>query len=137
MMNQQKILTNSYISKKTQKKKYEWYEHDLMTYIDDLKCENFVLDMDSHFSRAKVVNFDIIHHQCCGDKLNNPEEYYQTIYDKDFVNYENHLCNEAVLSAIKSECNNIRFERDFVNRHIKRDVEKDLISNGIFIKEDK
>ena len=50
------------ISKKTKKKKYEWYEHDLMTYIDHLKCENFVHDMDSHFSRAKVVNFDIIHH---------------------------------------------------------------------------
>ena len=59
--------------------------------------------MDSHFSRAKVVNFDIIHHQCRGDKLDNPEQYHQTIYDKEFVNYENHICNEVVSSAIKSE----------------------------------
>ena len=127
-------MTNSCILKKTQKRMYEWYEHDLMTYIDDLKYENFVHNMDSHFSQAKVVNFDIIHHQCRGDKLDNPEEYYQTIYDKDFVNYENHVRNEAVLSAIKFERDGIHFERDFLNRHNKRDVEKDLISNGFFVK---
>ena len=55
-------------SEKT-KKKYEWYEHDLMTYIDDLKYDQFVNDMDLHFSHAKVTNFDTIHHQCCSDKL--------------------------------------------------------------------
>ena len=47
-------------------------QHDLMTYIDDLKYDNFVVnDMDSHFSDVKVVNFDIIHHDCHGDKLQN------------------------------------------------------------------
>ena len=35
--------------------------------------------MDSHFANAKVINLDIIHHECQGDKLNNPREYYQTI----------------------------------------------------------
>ena len=70
-------------SKKTQRKKYEWYKHDLMTYIDNLKYDNFLRDMDSHFSKVKVVNFDIIHNQCQGKKLENPEQYYQTIYDKD------------------------------------------------------
>ena len=36
---QQITATNTYIlKKKTQRKKYEWYEHDLMTYI--LTTEN-------------------------------------------------------------------------------------------------
>ena len=54
-----------------------------MTYIDNLKYDNFLRDMDLHFSKVKVINFDIIHNQCQGKKLENPEQYYQTIYDKD------------------------------------------------------
>ena len=105
-----------------------------MTYIDNLKYDNFVGDMDSHFSKAKVINFDIIHHQCRGNKLEKPEQYYQTIHDKDFVNYENHVRNETILTAIKSEGDDIHFEHGFLKQHIKTDVEKDLMSNGFFIK---
>ena len=35
------ILTNTYIPKKANKDKYEWYEHDLMTYFDDLEYQQF------------------------------------------------------------------------------------------------
>ena len=45
-MNQQ-ILTNFYIlKKKKKKKKYERYEHDLMTYISNIKYDNFINNMD-------------------------------------------------------------------------------------------
>ena len=60
---------SGYIPKKTEKENYEWYEHDLMTYIDVLKYKQFVENMDSHFSRAKITNFDMIHHQCQGNQL--------------------------------------------------------------------
>ena len=40
--------------------------------------------MDSHFSHAKITNFDLIHHQCRGDKLQNLQHYYETVFDKDF-----------------------------------------------------
>ena len=123
-------------SKKT-KKKYEWYEHDLMTYIDNLKYDHFINNMDSHFSNAKVTNFDIIHYQCRGDELENPQQYYKTIFDKVIVNYENHVCSQAILSAIKAEHDDIHFKRDFLKFHIKRDIEKDLISNGIFVKKNR
>ena len=33
-------------SEKKKKKKYEWYEHELMTYISNIKYKNFVNDMD-------------------------------------------------------------------------------------------
>ena len=52
MLHQQQPLpseTNSYILKKPEKKKYEWYEHNLMMYIDDLEYEHFIEDTDSHF----------------------------------------------------------------------------------------
>ena len=89
------FLTSSYIPKKTEKKKYEWYEHDLMTYIDNLKHEQFVEDMDSHFSRVKIPKFDLIHHQCYGDKLQNSRRHYKTIFDSDFEDYEDCTGNHA------------------------------------------
>ena len=72
-------LLHSEKKKKRTKKKHEWYEHDLMSYIDHLKYHQFVNDMDSHFSRVKITNFDIIHHPCCGDELENLQQYYETI----------------------------------------------------------
>ena len=80
--------TNSYIPKKSERKKYEWYKHNLMTYIDDLKYEQFVEDKDSHFSRVKISNFDLVHHHCRGAKLQNSRRYYKTIFSNDFKNYE-------------------------------------------------
>ena len=80
--------TNSYIPKKSERKKYEWYKHNLMTYIDDLKYEQFVEDKDSHFSRVKISNFDLVHHHCRGDKLQKSRRYYKTIFSNDFKNYE-------------------------------------------------
>ena len=58
-----KLCMNQYILNKD-KRTYEWYEHDLMSYIDNLKYEHFVEDMDNHFSRMKIINFDLIHHEC-------------------------------------------------------------------------
>ena len=66
-----------------------------MTYIDDLKYDRFVNDMNSHFSRANIIKSGIIHHQCCGDKLQNSQQYYETISNNDFENYESHIQNQA------------------------------------------
>ena len=59
-----------------------------MIYFDDLKYDEFVSNMDGYFKNAKIMNFDIIHHVCRGDKLQNPEKYYKAIRNKDFNNYE-------------------------------------------------
>ena len=50
-----------------------------MTYIDNLKYEHFIEDTDSYFSQAKIINFDIIHHECRGNPLQNSLKYYETI----------------------------------------------------------
>lgn len=72
-----KNCVNQYVLVKG-KDKYEWYEHDLMSYIDDLSYEHFVSDMVGHFATAGLINFDITHHQCRGDELKNLIEYYKS-----------------------------------------------------------
>lgn len=62
-------MTNAYIPKKPEIKKYEWYKDDLLMYFDDLKYDKFIEDTDKSFSCANIINFDLIHHQCCGDEL--------------------------------------------------------------------
>lgn len=137
------ILANTYIPWKMKKdnKKYEWYEHDLMTYFYDLKHEQLASNTDDYFKRARVISFDKINHECGGDPLKNPETFYQEIRKKDFSNYKTHVQNSAILSTIKSECDEIYFEHGFLENHFKSgskiDIEKDLKSNGFFGKKSK
>ena len=98
-----RILTNTYITIKTKQSKYEWYKHDLMSYFDGLKHEEFASDTDGYFLNSWIINFDIINHECCGTPLQNPVQYYETIQKNDFNNYEHHVQTKAISSAIKSE----------------------------------
>ena len=60
-----------------------WYERNqLMTWYDQVKCENFLRDTGKHFKEAKVINFYIIHREAQGQKV--AEEllkHYQTLQD--------------------------------------------------------
>ena len=49
--------------------KLPWHERDLMSYFDNLKFKEMPDQPDYHFRNKKVVNFDIIHHECRGDPL--------------------------------------------------------------------
>ena len=59
-------------------------ERSFLTYLDDVKCDQFMENPDKSFKKTKVVNFDIIHHECRGDALDKPVEYYQTIFENNF-----------------------------------------------------
>ena len=114
------MTKNSYIPKSSEKRKYEWFEHNLTTYIDGLKYKHFVEDMDSHFSRAKITNLNIIvHHQCCDDPLQNSRQYYETTFNSAFKGYEDHTHNQAMSFTIKAECDDIHFENDLLKLHVK------------------
>ena len=45
-----------------EERKHEWYEHDLMTYSDDLKYDEFVSYMGGCFENV-LTNFDIINYE--------------------------------------------------------------------------
>ena len=134
-----KILRNTYIPRKTKKAKYDWYEHDLITYCDDLKYEEFGSDTDGCFKNAQVINVDVIHHVCRDKPLGNPEKYYKMIRSKEFNNYKQHVQSKAVSSAIKSERDDIHFENSVLKDHFqeKTMVGNALLSNGFFLKKKK
>lgn len=137
-MIQQQILTNKYIPPKS-KETYEWYEFDLMTYISDLKYEQFEDNTDSYFSLVKVINFDMIHKQSRKIPLKNSTEHYKAIFSKDFCNDDDSVYDMALPSAIRSQRDNVRIVFNTnLKLHINKTVDinkmvhisKDLESNG-------
>ena len=40
-----------------------------------------------YFLDKQIVNFDIIHHECCGDKLENSYKRYKTVKHEELKNY--------------------------------------------------
>lgn len=49
-----------------------WYELDsFLTYIGQLKYKEIIENLDKHFFKVKVINFDINHNECSGTPLEN------------------------------------------------------------------
>ena len=99
-----KKIVNKYVPKFAQHSELPWYERDgLLSYIDALKCEEFVKDKNSHFKTAKVVNFDIIHHECRWDSLQGNYKKYQTVNKKDMDKYSANSKRTIVNSDIRCD----------------------------------
>ena len=77
---------NAYVPK-TVPNGLKWYEsNDLMMCYDQCKCEEFSRDTNKNFQKAKIVNFDMIHRQCCGEEVpKNPLKCYQIVNDKSVL----------------------------------------------------
>ena len=75
-----KIYTNRYIAEYV-KSDLKWYERDgLLTYIDQLKCSNFIEDSGKHIARSDIINVDIIYKKCGLYKAQeNSEKHHQTV----------------------------------------------------------
>ena len=59
----------------------------LITYTDKLKHDKFIKDIDGHFKRIEVINFDIIHRQARGETIDqNLVKKCKTI-DNSSVNF--------------------------------------------------
>lgn len=66
-----------------------------MTYIDQVKCREFLRDPKDHFKNTKTVNFDVIHCQMRGEKA--PEDLfkkYQTVQENRTKNYRQSATKE-------------------------------------------
>ena len=65
----------------------KWFERDgLLTYVDQIKYSEFSSDPDKYLKQAEVVNFDMIHARCRGDKQYLTDKYYQTVVSDDVKN---------------------------------------------------
>ena len=80
----------------------------LMTWYNQGKCADFLRNTNRHFSETKIVNFDIIHRQCCGKVV--PSElfkHYQTVSEKTVSNYPSTTQTEIRSSAFGTDRKNI------------------------------
>ena len=62
-------------------------ERDFCSYFDQLKYKETLKDLDNYFRDVKVINFDIINHECRGNPLEKDLKEHFAIQNKDFVKY--------------------------------------------------
>ena len=109
--------------------------HDLHSRLNKMKYDEIIENFDYHFKNCFVTNFDIIHHQCRGDKLNFSREHYETVFYnrlKENLNEQNQ--EKFIASAIRSERKDINFEKKVISEHFNKvEIEKKLEENGVFL----
>ena len=54
-------------------------EKDLNIRLKEMKYNEIINDLDQYFKNCYITNFDLIHNQCRGDKLNFSRKFYENI----------------------------------------------------------
>ena len=98
-----------------------------------MKYDRFVNNMNSHFSCVKVINFDIAHHQFCGDKLQNPHQFMKQFVIRILKIMKVIFKIKQYQQLLNLSVKIFFFDHGFLKNHIKSNIEKDLVSNGFFI----
>ena len=57
---------------------------DFCNYFEDCKYKKTMNNVDGYFQQVKIVNFDIIHHQCKNDPLEKSCEEHFSVKGSDF-----------------------------------------------------
>ena len=108
-------FTGNYVPKYTPPEK-----RDFLTYLDDLQYQKFEENPDKYMKNVKIINFDLIHHQCRGDRLQHSEEHYQTIFEKNLVRHKKEdkkLIAGSGLRTQKELQQPIYFEKKVIKDH--------------------
>ena len=78
---------------------------------------------DYHFKHSYITNFDLIHNNYRGDRLQHSQKYYETIsYEK--LNKELIFKDDQtsfISSAIKSERKDVFIEKEIFREHFNRE----------------
>ena len=108
---------------------------DLHSKLKKMTYDEIIEDFDYHFKNCYVTNFDLIHHECRGDKLNFSRKFYETIfYNKVKENLSKENQEKFLSSAIKSERGDVNIERKLMIEHFKKiSFERNLEKKGIFL----
>ena len=125
-----KYPVNSYVPTKVTET-----DKDLDLKLKEMKYNDIVKDCDFHFENCYITNFDLIHHECRGDKLQFSRKFYETIfYDSVKKNLDEINQEKFLSSAIKSERSNVNIEKKLIIEHFKREsLERNLEKKGIFL----
>ena len=113
-----------------------YYARDLNTTLLKMKYEKIVNDPEYHFENCNIINFDLIHNECRGDKLDHSRKHYETIFKKKLNNEitNDNDKNNFISCAIKCEREDVFFEKGFFKEYFNRtEIEKKLEKQGIFL----
>ena len=83
-----------------------------MTWYDQRKCEDFLRDTSKHFKEAKIINFDIIYREICGEVV--PQDllkFYQTMNEKTISQYPSSEEDNIRSNAFRTDRKDIYFEK--------------------------
>ena len=117
---------NSYVPKKVDE------VYDLDTRLRKGKYDEILNDLNGHFQNCYVTNFDLIHNECRGDKLNYSKKFYETVFENDLKkNLNSEDINNFCSSGFRSERKDLFFEKKVYTNHF-RNVEK-FEKRGIFL----
>lgn len=98
-----------------------WYEEDLMHYYDYLDYKDMADNPNHHFKNKKVINIDIIIHECRGDPPKKFLKDHKTVTMDDFKKYPENEKNKVVPAVIRNnDRNDLWIKRDLMIEHFKK-----------------
>ena len=109
----------------------KWYERGgLMTWYDQVMCEQFLEDVNKYFSETKIVNFDMINKSIKGEGISEGVlRDYQTVHKKDVFNYPIHQREKIMSAALRSyiQRNDVFISTELVDDHLKSPLNDETI----------
>ena len=79
-------------------------------------------DPDHSIKIVRIINFDIIHHECRGQLLKNSYKYYQTLKENKLSKYQEQPKKSLLDAAFRNQGNTkqgIYFEKNVVKKHFR------------------
>ena len=128
-MNSSRYPMTTYVPAKPKMENF----YDLHNRLKKMDFDEIANDPTTHFKNVYITNFDLIHNSARGDPLSYSKKFYQTItmFDLNKIDFPN--SDAFVAAAIRSQRNDVYFEKKVLEKHFKRDdIELKLIRKGIF-----
>ena len=96
----------------------KWYEKEgLITYFQQREYQEFKKNRDAYINETKILNFDIIHHVCRGDKLEKTIKEHNTVKKERLKQMPPSEKYAAVAPCFRSSNKNIIVERSIAKEH--------------------
>ena len=108
-----------------------WHQRNgLMTWYDQVKCEEFLENTDKHFQNMEIINFDLI--STNGKVPDEKLKQYQTIDYHEIMSYPPDLKEETMSSIFRAKREGMYVKKEAVMEHFKNPIE--AVGRGRFIK---
>ena len=100
---------------------FPWYERDgLMTWYDQVKCQQFLEDTDEHFQNLKIINFDMINSK--GKLTENKMKQYQIVNHHEILTYPPDFQDEIMSPMFRTKRDDMFIKKEAVIEHFSKPV---------------